>query len=82
MKITIAYRDKNGQVEKEVLSHVTYDATRRFVQPYEGADFHENVIRNYRMLECEGKLSNMSKREKTWTKDLHEAAKSKSYWES
>ncbi len=44
-------------------------------------DFHENIIRVYHQLECEGKLTpRMNGRSKTMIRDLHTLAQTKEYW--
>lgn len=74
MKISIVYRDKNGQVEKEQV------IARPRLTEYAPANFHENINKTYYQLECEGKLNDMSAREKIATRDLHRLAQDPRYY--
>lgn len=74
MKISIVYRDKNGQVEKEQI--IARPASKEYVAP----NFHENVINTYYQLEQQGKLREMGGREKTAIRDLHRLAQDPRYY--
>lgn len=45
-------------------------------------DYHENIIRTYHQLECEGKLGDMSARTKSFVRDVHTYAQTPAYWDS
>jgi hypothetical protein len=75
VRTTIVYRDRNGQVEKEV--------SVRNVTRGDGVapNFHENIIKTYHQLEERGELK-MGAREKTAVRDCHTYAQDKRYWYS
>lgn len=75
MRTKIVYRNKDGQVEKETI--VVGNVMRGDGLAH---DFHANVNRTYYELEQQGKLNDMSVREKVWTRDLHIAAQDPRYW--
>jgi hypothetical protein len=48
----------------------------------EGENYHQRIINTYHELECQGKLGDMSAREKTFARDVHTHAQNPAYWHS
>ena len=77
MRTTIVYHRDGTKTEH---------ATRRLTDTFEGvtasdANYHDNINRTYYELECQGKLNDMSAREKQRTRDLHIMAQDPRYWD-
>lgn len=77
------YRENKatGEVEKIDVTNRPDSARMQFLG-MEGVNYHENIIRTYHELECQGKLRDMGPREKRAIRDLHTHAQNPAFWPS
>jgi len=77
MRRTIVYHGDGTKTEyvgkhySETFDHVTASDT----------NYHDHINKTYYQLEVEGKLNDMSAREKQRTRDLHILAQDSRYWD-